>query len=325
MPWPSASAVIPVWPWKDMKDWTRGVVRTPPKSEITALTLLSDSVIGPDQLVVTQALAALDRPAEEGDLGDQPRPAHPGGADQRARAAQRLSLFAVWPELERRPPLHAVGPVLGREQRLRHLDRGAVGAAEDGGQLLVAVLAAAGRAHRAQRQQAAVGEDDADRSPLHLSGVLAHAAAAYSAQRNWSLPESAQPTRTATRLPASPSTRPMSRPAPPRSSRIRPLPASSPSGSPPPWRPTPGSSASAGERWSVTPTPARTARVRPTAGRSRSRCTWRRGSAAGAAGALSTRSWRSGCECRASTSPARESPCPTRPASPCTRRWDSSP
>ncbi len=39
----------------------------------------------------------------------------------------------------------------------------------------------------------------------------------------------------------------------------------------------PGSSPSAGERWSATRTPARTARVPPTAGRRRSRCTWREG------------------------------------------------
>jgi hypothetical protein len=33
---PRSSGEIPVWSWKAMNDWISGVVRTPPKSEITA-------------------------------------------------------------------------------------------------------------------------------------------------------------------------------------------------------------------------------------------------------------------------------------------------
>src|SRR5680860_188719 len=163
-----------------MNDWINGVVRTPPKSETTASIRALRSAIAVHNLVVAQPLASLDRPAEEGDLRGLAGLAHLGGADQRAGAAQRLPRFAVGPELERSPPLHSVGPVLGREQRLGDLDRGAVRIAEDGGHLLLPVLARPPRAHRAQRQQAAVGEDDPDRPPQRLCGFLAHLAAPYS-------------------------------------------------------------------------------------------------------------------------------------------------
>ena len=53
---------------------------------------------------------------------------------------------------------------------LGDLDRGAVGVAEDRRHLLVAVVAGAGGPHGAQREQAAVGEDDADRAPQDLVG-----------------------------------------------------------------------------------------------------------------------------------------------------------
>ena len=57
---------------------------------------------------MAEALAALERPAEEGDLGVEAGALDRAGADQRAGAAQRLPLLAVDPELERRPPLDAV-------------------------------------------------------------------------------------------------------------------------------------------------------------------------------------------------------------------------
>ena len=63
------------------------------------------------------------------------------------------AVLVVGPELQRRPPLDAVGAVLGREQGLGELHRGAVGAAEDRGQLLVAVgLAARPGAPRSARR-----------------------------------------------------------------------------------------------------------------------------------------------------------------------------
>src|SRR5262249_42972080 len=123
-----------------MNDCTSGVVRTPPKSEMIASIR---SAIGPDDLVVAEPLASLERPAEERDLGGQARPADRAGADQGPGPAQRLTLIALHPELERRPALHPVGSVLGREQRLGDLDRGAVGIAEDGGERLVAMLGGA--------------------------------------------------------------------------------------------------------------------------------------------------------------------------------------
>ena len=137
--------VIPVSSWKAMKDSSSGVVRTPPKSEIDGLDPGVPSAIGADDLVVAEAVAALQRPAEEGDLRASPGRTHRAGADQAAGAAQRRAALAVGPELERRPALDAVGPVLGGEQRLGELDRGAVGAAEDRGHLLVAVVLGAGR------------------------------------------------------------------------------------------------------------------------------------------------------------------------------------
>ena len=97
---PRFSVVIPVWSWKAMNDSISGDVRTPPKSEITASIR---SAIAPHHLVVAEALTALQRPAEERDLGGEARAADRAGADQGAAAAQRLALLAVDPELERRP------------------------------------------------------------------------------------------------------------------------------------------------------------------------------------------------------------------------------
>src|SRR5436305_2970003 len=144
-----------------MKDSISGVVSTPPKSEMIVLI----SAIAAYDLIVAEPLAPLDRPAKEGDRPRQPRVADLSGADQSAGAAQRLPVFVVEPELERRPALHPVRPVLGREQALGDVDWGAIGAAEHRPDRLLAVPPGALRAHRAERKQASVGKDDADRSP----------------------------------------------------------------------------------------------------------------------------------------------------------------
>src|SRR4051812_43932210 len=101
-----------------MKEPSSGVVRTPPKSETIAL--ISVAIL--HDLVMPEALSPLDRPAEEGEDRLHPRPFDLGGADQRPRAAQRLAVLAVHPQLEGGPALYAVGAVLGGEQRLRDLD-----------------------------------------------------------------------------------------------------------------------------------------------------------------------------------------------------------
>src|SRR5215213_2358272 len=88
---PSVSEVMPVLSWKAMKDWTRGLVRTPPKSETTTSMPDPFSGIAPHHLVMPEALAALDRPAEEGDVRIEPRPVHGAGADQRAGAPHGLA------------------------------------------------------------------------------------------------------------------------------------------------------------------------------------------------------------------------------------------
>ena len=67
---PSVSVVIPVWSWKAMNDSISGVVRTPPKSETIASIRLS-AIGGANDLVMAEALATLDRPAEEGHLGGE--------------------------------------------------------------------------------------------------------------------------------------------------------------------------------------------------------------------------------------------------------------
>src|ERR1044072_6446259 len=110
-----------------MKDCRSGVVSTPRKSETIASMRPAGSAIFADDLVVAEALAPFQRPAEEGDLGLLARAPHPGGADQRAGPTQRLALFPVDPELQGRASLDAVRPVLGREQGLGDLHRGAVG------------------------------------------------------------------------------------------------------------------------------------------------------------------------------------------------------
>src|ERR1044072_364344 len=140
-----------------MKDCTRGVVRTPPKSEMTARMRPFRSAIAAHHLVVPESLASLDRPAEEGDVGLDPRLADFRGADQRPASAQRLTVLIVGPQLQRRPPLYAVRPVLGREQGLTDLDRGAIGVAENRRHLLVAVSTGARGTCGAQRPQAPLG------------------------------------------------------------------------------------------------------------------------------------------------------------------------
>src|SRR5262249_49126070 len=158
----------PISSWSVRKDSNSGVVRTPPKSEMTA----SISAIAAD-LVVAEPLAALDRPAEEGDHRVEPVALDRYRADQRAAAAHRPAVLAAGPDLERGAALDPVLAVLGREQRLLELDRRRVGVAEDGGGVLVAVAVAAGWEGRGQREQAAVAEDDPDRAPPDLP-LLAH-------------------------------------------------------------------------------------------------------------------------------------------------------
>ena len=157
---PRFSVEIPVWSWKAMNDSISGVVRTPPKSEITASIR---SAIDPYDLVMAEPLAPLERPAEEGDLGGEAGAADRAGADQRPGSPQGLPLLAVDPELERRPALHAVGAVLGREQCLGDLDRCAVGIAEDRREGLIAVL---GRALRARFAESASRPPSAKTIPI---------------------------------------------------------------------------------------------------------------------------------------------------------------
>src|SRR6478752_7714859 len=160
-----------------MNDSTRGLVRTPPKSETTTSIPAAFSLIGgAHDLVVAEALASRERPAKEGDVRIEPGSVYGAGADQAAGAAQRLHLLAD-PELQGRPPLNPVRAVLGREERLGDLDRGGVRVTEDRDDLLSPVVGGARRPHRAQRQQAAVREDDADRAAQ--GRVLAHGPRLY--------------------------------------------------------------------------------------------------------------------------------------------------
>ena len=181
------------------------------------------------------------------------------------------AVLVVDPELQRRPALHAVGPVLGREQRLGDLDRGAVGVAEDRDDLLVAVVAGARGPHRAQRQQAAVGEDDADRAPQRR--VLAHARSSprqpIFARDEPSDDPHADPERDAAACAAiyAPHVEDgadLLRGAGARRGGDR-RPDRAPRSDPPLAR-----RRGARARWSASPTPARTARGPPTAGRSTS-------------------------------------------------------
>src|SRR6185437_5593170 len=181
---PKASTLTPCSSWRAMKEPISGVVRTPPKSQTTAsmrpLPVAPDSATGPRDLVVAEALAALERPAEEGDRRLQPIGRRGDRADQGAGAAQRPPVLRVEPQLQRRPALHRVLAVFGREQCLLEDHGAGVGVAEHREQRLVAVALAVRRRRSAQRQPPAVGEDDPDRAPHHLARVPAHGAAAYS-------------------------------------------------------------------------------------------------------------------------------------------------
>src|ERR1700761_1995145 len=182
---PKSSGPTPCASCSARNEFISGVVRTPPKSETIASmrplppALAPGSATGPGDLVVAEALAALDRPAEEGDRRRQAVGLGGDRADQRAGAAQRPAVLQVEPQLERRPPLHRVLAVFGREQRLLEDHRRPVGVAEDREQRLLAVAVAVRRRRPAHRQQPAVGEDDPDRAPHHLARVPAHPAAAY--------------------------------------------------------------------------------------------------------------------------------------------------
>ena len=158
------------------------------------------------------------------------------------------------PQLQRRPPLHAVLAVLGREQRFLELDRGArrdrraprrpppspcsrPPARQGGG----------------ERQQAAVGEDDADRPPQDLDPV-AHRPAAYLIAVSCPIAirrRRPRPRRRRLRgdlRAARRGQRRLLRGTGAERGRAR---RRGSSATPPP---TPGSSPSAGERWSATPT-----------------------------------------------------------------------
>src|SRR5882757_6604509 len=98
-----------------MKEPISGVVSTPPKSQTTASIAAPElaaaaptpaSATGPSDLVVAEALAPLDRPAEEGDPRLQAVRRGDDRADQRAGAAQRPAVLGVEPQLHRHPPLH---------------------------------------------------------------------------------------------------------------------------------------------------------------------------------------------------------------------------
>src|SRR5262249_14561965 len=143
----------------------------------TTTSISRPSAIGAHDLVVAEPLAAADGPAEEGDLRAQAGALDEARADQRAGTAQGLRVVGLDPELERGAPLHAVGAVFGGEEGLGGLDGSTVGVAEDGAQALLAVLGRGRIAHPAERQQAAVAEDDSDRSSQDL--LLAHRRAGY--------------------------------------------------------------------------------------------------------------------------------------------------
>src|SRR5215203_466074 len=167
---PRFSGEMPLSSWKAAKAASSGVVRTPPKSEtIVVISLIAAA----GDLVGAEALAPLDRPAEEGDLRVDALATDADRVDQRSGAAQRPHLLEVRPELQGRPALDAVSAVLGREQRLLEGERGPLGVAEGGRHHLVAVGGAAVGHLRGQGQQPAVGEDDPDRPPHDLTS-LAH-------------------------------------------------------------------------------------------------------------------------------------------------------
>src|SRR6476620_1216294 len=173
---PRFSGEIPTSSWKAAKAAKSGVVRTPPKSEtIARKPLVGGSAMGAaGDLVGAEALAALDRPAAEGNLRLESLAAHVNRADQGAGAAQRAHRLDIGPQLQGRPALDAVFAVLGREQRFLEAQRRPVGVAKDRRALLFAVGLGAGGEGRAERQQTAVGENDPDRPPHHWP-ALAHA------------------------------------------------------------------------------------------------------------------------------------------------------
>ena len=150
------------------------MVRTPPKSETTA----SISGIGPRHLVGAESLAPLHRPAEEGDLGVEARALYRGGADQRPGPAQRLPSSPSGHSSRVARRCTPSSPYSVESSASANLDRRGVGIAEHRRDLLLAVLAAAGRQGGGERQQAAVGENDAYRPPQDLP-ELAHRPAAY--------------------------------------------------------------------------------------------------------------------------------------------------
>ena len=195
------------------------------------------------------------------------------------------------------------------------------------------MLAGAGGQGRGQRQQAAVGEDDADRPSQDLTRVAHRPASLLARKRSCGEADrlsamatpairDAQPERDAAacaaiyapyveRTPISFEERPPD--ALEMEARMNRYLASHP------WL-----VAEDGERWSATPTPVVTWSAPPTAGRPTSPSTSLPTAAARAWAGASTRRSSRGCGGRTSRSPAPASPFPTTPASACTRRSASS-
>ena len=326
---PSVSVVIPVWSWKAMKDWISGVVRTPPKSEI-------------DRLDPAARLSHRRGPPRSGRGPRGPRPTS-GRRRSRSRApagAPRLALISVpaprsgWPS----SPSVQSSSVARRctpsgpysvESSVSETSTGAPsGPQRTADDLLVAVVAGA---RRAAPRSAPAGRRRRRRcrstaaAPVRASSLIAAAAYSPGAELKPATIRSADPDRDAAACARS--TRPTSRPAPPRSRRSR---------------PSPRGVRRRGSRDVARPTLARR-RARRRGGRLRLRLPAplaarlplggrglglrRRGAAApqGHGRALYARAGGAAARAAASTSPAPGSPCPTRPASPSTRASASCP
>ncbi len=309
--------MIPVSSWKAMKDCSSGVVRTPPKSEIDRLRMLSHRR-GPPR---SGRAPRAPRPTSGRRRSRRRGPARltETGADQRAGAAQRLPVLGVGPELQRRPPLHAVGAVLGREQRLSKTSTGA----PSGSQSTAATCSSPCSPSAGGRTAVSASSPPSEKTmPIDRRRICPES---LIGRQPIAPPPGMSPVDDPRRRPQTGRRRLRGDLRAPRRGERRP-PSRSGRRARTRWRrgsrsrrrPIPGSSPSAGERWSATPMPVRTASARPTAGRRRLRLRRRRAARPRASAAASTRPSSSACAAALRTSPAPASPCRTRPASPCT-------
>src|SRR5215211_4084626 len=156
---PRAPASMPISSWSAMKDASSGVVKTPPKSEITALIATLAS-IRPDDLVEATSRGPIEAEAHRHGVATLWGPSLRFGlAIGRDPAGSRVGLR---PELDAQPTRCAPGVVLDRHERVRGGGLLAMGVDKPGDHEIVAMSAGLPGAQRRNPEHGPVVEPRGD-------------------------------------------------------------------------------------------------------------------------------------------------------------------